>query len=131
MKPVHAHLQRYEERDGLYTEVSPVNIVAHEEVVGVGHVPTNAEELKEVVELAVHIATDGDRAVDLPNIALAGQNLFGFCAQRLDFCFRQRFALPQAFNLRVQIAVGRHSPCKKPKKPKKHEQKKKQTMDDE
>jgi len=36
-----AHLQAHEQRDSLYRVVSSVNIIAHEEVVGVGRSTTN------------------------------------------------------------------------------------------
>lgn len=43
------NLERDEEGDGLDRVVSSVDVVSHEEVVGVGRVAANAEELREVV----------------------------------------------------------------------------------
>ncbi len=41
--------------------VAAVDVVAHEQVVGVGRVAADAEQLHEVVELAVDVATHCDR----------------------------------------------------------------------
>ena len=43
------HLERDEERDGLDRVVPSVDIVAHEQVVGVGRVATDPEEFRQVV----------------------------------------------------------------------------------
>lgn len=44
-----AELERHEESDGLDRVVAAVNVVAHEQVVGIGRVSTDAEELGQVV----------------------------------------------------------------------------------
>lgn len=54
------HLERHKECDCLYRIVASVHIVAHEQVVGVGGLPSNLEKLHEVVELAVDIAAYSD-----------------------------------------------------------------------
>lgn len=59
-----AHLQCNQERHCLNRVVATVNIVPHEQVVGVGRLAADLEELHEVVELTVHIAANGYRAFD-------------------------------------------------------------------
>jgi hypothetical protein len=44
-----AQLQRNEQRDGLHRVVTAVDVVTHEEVVGVGRVTADAEEFGEVM----------------------------------------------------------------------------------
>ena len=57
-----ADLECDEERDGFDGEVAAIHVVAHEEVVGVRVRSADLEELHQVVELAVDVATDGDGA---------------------------------------------------------------------
>ena len=59
-----ADLEGDEEGHGLDGEVAPVNVVAHEEVVGVRVGTADLEELHQVVELAVDVTADGDGALD-------------------------------------------------------------------
>ena len=51
-----AHLERQQKQEGLDAVESPVDKVAHEEVVRVGHVAAHFEQLFEVVELSVNVS---------------------------------------------------------------------------
>ena len=51
-----ADLEGDQEGDGLHAVVAPVHVVPHEEVVGVGGLAADAEELHQVVELAVDVS---------------------------------------------------------------------------
>lgn len=53
-----AHLEREQQQERLDAVEAAVDKVAHEEVVGVRHVAADLEELLQVVELAVDVATD-------------------------------------------------------------------------
>ena len=53
-----AHLEREQQQEGLDRIKAAVDKVAHEEVVRLGHVATDLEELLQVVELAVDVAAD-------------------------------------------------------------------------
>lgn len=44
-----AHFERNEKSDGFDTVVAAIDVVSHEEVVGVGAVSSDAEELREIV----------------------------------------------------------------------------------
>ena len=54
-------------------EVAAVDIVAEEEVARVGRLAADLEQLDQVVELAVHVAADGDGRVHLEHGGLATQ----------------------------------------------------------
>ena len=64
------HLQAEQQQDCLDTEVAPVNVVAHEQEVGVRQPSCHLEQLHQVVKLAVNVPADGDRTGDLHHIAL-------------------------------------------------------------
>lgn len=55
-----ADLECDQQSDGLDGEVATIDVVSHEEVVGVWVGSTDLEQLHQVVELAVDITTDGD-----------------------------------------------------------------------
>ena len=67
--------ERNEEGDGLNGEVAAVDVVAHEEVVGVWIGAADFEELHQVVELAVDVAADGHRALDRLHVRLVLEDL--------------------------------------------------------
>lgn len=54
-----ADLKGHQEGHGLDRVVSSINVVAHEEVVGVWELSANHEELTQIMELAVDVTTDG------------------------------------------------------------------------
>jgi len=54
-----SHLQRHQQGDSLNRVVASVNIISHEEIVGVGWLSTNLEQFTQVVELSVDVTTDG------------------------------------------------------------------------
>lgn len=70
-----AHLERDEQRDRLDRVVAAVDVVAHEQVVGVGAAAAYPEQLHQVVELAVHVTTNGHRAFHLLHVRLLRQYL--------------------------------------------------------
>ena len=51
-------LQRKQEQKGFNAVVASVDIIAHEEVVRIGTVASDKEQLLQVVELAVDVSTD-------------------------------------------------------------------------
>lgn len=53
-----AHLKGDEEGDGLDRVVAAIDVVTHEEVVGVGGLATNLEQLTQVVELTVDVTAN-------------------------------------------------------------------------
>ena len=77
-------LKRHQQCDSLQTVVPPVNIVPHEEVVGVRAGPSDAEELLEVVVLTVDVTADCYGAGDLGDVLLFMEDLLCVLAEILD-----------------------------------------------
>ena len=63
------NLEGDEEGDSLDAVVASVHIVAHEQIVGVGRLPPDPEQLHQVVELAVHVSAHCHRAFHLQRVA--------------------------------------------------------------
>ena len=53
-----AHLECDEQSDSLDTVVAAIDVVTHEEVVRVWGLPTNLEQLTQVMELAMNVTAD-------------------------------------------------------------------------
>jgi len=65
-----AYLKGNQKSDGLDRVVPSVYVIAHEEVVGVGGLSTNLEQLTQVVELAMDITANGDWSTYLLHVGL-------------------------------------------------------------
>ena len=61
--------------------VTPIDVVAHEEVVGVRALAPDLEELVEVVELAVDVPADGHRGRDEAHVRLGHEHFLGLEAE--------------------------------------------------
>ena len=59
------YLESDQEGDSLHTVVSSVHIISHEEIIGVGTLPSDPEELHQVMKLAVNIPTHRHRTFHL------------------------------------------------------------------
>lgn len=70
-----SYLERDEQCDCLDRVVPAVHVVAHEQVVGVRGPAPDAEQLHQVVELAVHIAAYRHWTFYLLHVRLLSQNL--------------------------------------------------------
>ena len=81
-----AHLERDKQCHGLHRVVAAIDIVAHEQVVGVRRVAADFEQLHEIVELAVHVAAHRHRTLDLLHVGFGRQYLARLVAQRLHLC---------------------------------------------
>jgi len=86
------HLESDEESDSLNTVVSSINIVSHEEIVGVWRLSPDPEQLHEVMELSMNISTHCHWTLDCLDIALLGQDLLGLLTQDFNLIFRQLLA---------------------------------------
>ncbi len=98
-----SNLECNEERDSLDRVVSSVNVVAHEEVIGVRGVAADAEELREIVELAVNVTADGDRAADGLYIGFTEEDLACLVTETLDIVFGELLALAEMSDPRVLL----------------------------
>ncbi len=87
-----------------------VDKVAHEEVVGVGHVAADLEELLQVVKLPVDVAADRHRGIHALHIALLDKDLTGLGAQGLHLRLFDVLASLELFYLPIQIGTSpRHA----------------------
>lgn len=68
-------LERPQVQDALDAEVAAVDVVAEEEVAGLGGVAADLKQLHQVVVLAVDVAADGDGGVHLEQVGLGAQDL--------------------------------------------------------
>ena len=57
--------------------VAPVDIVSQEQVVGVRHMASNLEQLKQVIDLTVDVTADVDRRPHCDYVGLLSEYLFG------------------------------------------------------
>ena len=77
-----ADLQCDEKSYSLDRVVATVDVIAHEQVVRVGWLSTNFEELSKVMELAVDVSADGDRSTHLLDVGLINKDFF--CLNRIQ-----------------------------------------------
>jgi len=68
-------LESDQEGYGLDRVVTTIDVVSHEEIVGIGRVTSNPEKLHQVVELTVNVTTDGDGAAHRLDVGLLHENL--------------------------------------------------------
>lgn len=98
-----AHFESHQQRDCLDTVVPAIHIVPHEEVVCVGAVAADPEQLQQIQELPVDIAANGYRAADWLHVALLHQDFLGLFAEGL-YCFlRQGLAFHELAYLLIQL----------------------------
>eukprot|EP01136_Pigoraptor_vietnamica_P039277 Opistho-1_new@9865 len=104
-----ADLKRNEERHRLHRVVATVDIIAHEEIVCVGRLAANAEQLHQVVELAVDIAAHRHGASHGLHIRLLLENFARLLAQLLDLGLGQLLAVVQLLNPSIELldSLGR------------------------
>jgi len=70
------HFQSDKQGDGLHWVVATVNVISHEEVVGVWGLAANFEQFTQVVELSVNVATNGHWCFHLRHIWLVDKDFF-------------------------------------------------------
>ena len=71
-----ANFERDEKSDSLDGIVSTINVIAHEQVVRVWRLPTDLEQLSEIVELPMDVSANGDRGSDLLHVRLIYKDFF-------------------------------------------------------
>lgn len=78
-------LEGDKQRHSLHGIVPTVNIITHEEVVCVGGLPSNAEQLHQIVELSMNVSAHGDGALYRLHVLFLDENLTSLCSK-----FRER-----------------------------------------
>ena len=71
-----AHLECDEKSDSLDRVVATIDVVTHEEVVGVGRLTSNLEKLAQIVELTMDVTADRHWCTHLLHVGLIDQNFF-------------------------------------------------------
>ena len=61
-------LESEQQKDYFWPITASVHVVSHEEIIGVGTLPSDPKQLHEVVELTVYIATHCHRTLHLGEI---------------------------------------------------------------
>ena len=103
-----ADFESDEEEESFEGVETAIDVVAHEEVVGLRRVATNKEQFTEVVELAVDIADDRHWGRDHLHGRLFSENFLGLLAEDLDFAFGRVLALAELFNELVKVGEPGH-----------------------
>ena len=85
-----------------------IDVIAHEEIVCLGRVATNKEELTEVVELTVDVSDNGDGRRHHFDGWLFDKYLLGLLTKDLNFAFCGIFALSKLFDELIEIRQPRH-----------------------
>ena len=71
-----ADLESDEKSDSLDGVIAAIDVVTHEEVVGVGRLTTNLKQFSQVVELTVNVTTDRDWGTDLLDVRFVNKDFF-------------------------------------------------------
>lgn len=87
-----ADFEAEQQQEAFQRVETSVDEIAHEEVVCVWYVAAHAEQLHQVVKLAVNVATYCDRGVDLNDVTFFDEELAGFVAEVADGGFGDGFA---------------------------------------
>jgi len=93
-----AHQQGY----CLHRVIAPVHVISHEQIIRVRRPPSYSKELHEIVELAMDVPANCDRAPHWLHIALLRQDLFRFITEGFDFMFGDRFVVDELLDLAIQ-----------------------------
>lgn len=79
-----AHLQGQQHEEGLDAVPSAVHVVPQEDVVSIGRVAADLEQLQQVIELPVDVSADGDWRAHPHGVGLSLKDFLGQLAQLLD-----------------------------------------------
>jgi hypothetical protein len=94
-------LQTHEQCNCLNRVISSVNIISHEQVIGLRGLPTDAKKFFQVMELPVNISAYGDWSANNRHVRLLNQNFLCSLAELLDVALTQRLTLHEDFNVLV------------------------------
>jgi len=85
--------------------VATIDIVAHEQVVGVGRLSADLEQLHEVVELAVDVAANCHRTLHFLNVRLLRQNLASLTTKPKTYTLEGDTVMRKAVNTAVTAVI--------------------------
>ena len=96
-----------QQADSFETLLSAINVVAEEDVVGLGRETTVLEETQQVVVLPVHIPANLDGSLELEEHGLTDQEIPAAKTKHLDFRFRQVHLLARSSTADTVVGKGR------------------------
>jgi len=79
-----ADFQSDKECHSLDRVVTTIDVVAHEQVVGIRWLSTNLEQFSEIMELPMDVSTNCDGCTDLLDIRLVNKDFFRLFAEKFD-----------------------------------------------
>jgi len=100
-----SHLHGDQKCHRFHRVIPSVDVVSHEQIVGIRRLASDAEEFHQIVELAVNISAHGDGTIDCLNIGLLHQDFLSLLTEIFDLLFRQRLALSQDLDELVDVDV--------------------------
>lgn len=80
-------LQRPEIQDTLDTEITTVDVVTKEEVLGISRIASNLEEFQKIVKLAMNITTYSDRCIYFQKVGFSMEQLRPFPDDKQSLLF--------------------------------------------
>jgi hypothetical protein len=104
-----AYFEGEQHEEGLDAVPASVDVVAHENIVGVGRVASDFEEFKQVVQLSVDVPAYGDGRSYFDQVGLTLQDIFGRFTETLDAGFLNLLTTLQLLNNLVCQFFCRHS----------------------
>ena len=103
-----SNFQGQQQQKGFNAVFSSVNVISHENVIRVRRESTNFEEFKEVIELTVDIAANGDWWWDFDDVGFFAKDLLGLFAEFLDGVLLDFFALLEWLDYLLNVLSGSH-----------------------
>mmetsp|Transcript_19392 Transcript_19392/g.56728 ORF Transcript_19392/g.56728 Transcript_19392/m.56728 type:complete len:305 (+) Transcript_19392:329-1243(+) len=100
-----ADLEADQHGDGFDGVISPIDVIPHEEVVGIGRRSADAVQLHEIVPLAVNVAAHRDGRGDRLDVGFVGEMFPRLVAQLTHLRFAQRSADGQFGEPPLQVGV--------------------------
>ena len=70
--------------DRFHAVIAPIDVIAHKQVISVRAIASDLEQLDQIVELAVDVATNRDRTSDGLHVLFARNDLLALLTQLLD-----------------------------------------------
>ena len=92
------NLHANQKADGLNGVVTAIDVISHEQVVGIRDLSANLEQFLKIVELSMDITANRHRGLYLPDILLSSEKIFGGIAKFLNMVLSQGYAFQQSFN---------------------------------
>ena len=95
--------KNHQKGNGLNTMRSSINVVAHEQVVGVRAVAANSKKLNYIIKLPVDVAHTGDWRSKLNHVIFFGKDVFNLRTDQIYCCLRKFLAFFSLLNVLIDV----------------------------